>query len=304
MASCSKIFDGVISEMGSLESIDDRRLRLRGFLQAAFRTESEVLMNWLLREKTFVLKCLYDVSKTADPFLLSMFIQWCVNYCECSEQHLINNILRGEATLKKEYKALTTYGLYGEVKWTGVALKNHPEVLWRGLMSGKLEPAVESQWVDHAKALVKQDVRYGVTFDVLPEEELSVLPKYETFRNMREYKTKMIDLKSMKLTLRAISNKAPKCGYKGSRYWSVDGNETMSYCPHTTLIGEFVMGMGFSVADDMTIFGVNWLDWMTKMPDEGRDYFLDFPDRTFVPKLKKKRARKYEGGGAAKEARA
>ena len=237
--------------------------------------------------------------------MLNLFIQWCVNDCDCSEQYLINNTLRGVATLKKEYKALTTYGFYVKVKWTGVALKNHPDVLWRGLMSGKLEPAVESQWVDHAKDLVKQDVRYGVTFDVLPEEELAVLPFYETFRNMRDYKAKMMDLISMKLTLRAISNKALKCGYKGSRFWSVDGNEAMNFCQHTSLIGEFVVGMGFSVANDMTIFGVNWIDWMAKMQDKGNGYFLDFPNRTFVPKLKKKRARKYdEGGGAAKEARA
>jgi hypothetical protein len=291
--------------MVSLESVDDRRERARCFLEEAFRSETGKLLNWLKREKTFVLKCLYDMSKTPDPYLLNLFIEWCVKKGGCNEEYLINNTVRGEATLKKEYKALTTYGLYVDIKWTGVALKNHPDVLWRGLMSGELEPAVETQWIEHAKALVKSDVRYGVTFDVLPEEELAALPKYDTFRNMRDYKAKMMDLMSMNLTLRAISNKALKCVYKGSRYWSFDGNEEMSFCPHTTLIGEFVVGMGFSVADDMTIFGVCWMDWMGKMPDQGRGYSLDFPNRSFVPKQKKKRARKYEGGGAAaKEARA
>ena len=299
--SCSNKFDGVISEMVSLESVDDRRMRLCEFLRKAFDDEDDLMKRWLVQEKTFVLKCLFDCG---DPYLMDKFIRWCVYDCECNEQYLINNTLRGEASLKKEYKALTTYGKYVDIKWTGVALKNHPDVLWRGLMSGKLEPAVETQWIEHAKALVKRDVRYGVTFDVLPEVELAALRKYETFRNMREYKAKIMDVMSMNLTLRGISNKAPKCGYKGSRFWSVDGNEDMNYCAHTTLIGQFVVGMEFSVADDMTIFGVNWLDWMAKMPDEGRGYFLDFPNRTFVPKLKNKRARKYEGGGAAKEARA
>jgi hypothetical protein len=299
MVSCE--FDGVISEMLMLESVEDSRSVFGEFLRKA--KENVLMKSWLLREKTFVLKSLYGM-KSRDMYVLNKFLEWCVVYGECNEQYMINNTLRGEAVLKEEYKAMTKYGKWLDIKWTGVGLKNHPEVLWRGLMSGKLESSVESQWIEHAKALVKKDVRYGVTFDVLREEEMSVLPNYETFRNMRDYKAKMIDIMTLKLTLRGISNKAPKCGYKGSRYWSVYGNEDMKYCPYTTMIGEFVVGKEFSIAEDMTIFEVNWMDWMARMPDKGRGYFLDFPTRTFVGKVKKKRGRKYEGGGAAKEARA
>ena len=300
MASCAATFDDLICELGRLARIEDRRERLRNFL----RNVSDLMMRWMVREKTFVLKCLFDFGDSQDPFLLNLFIKWCVNYCDCNEQFLINETIRGDATLTKVYKALTKDGVYRDMKWTGVALKNHPDVLWRGLMSGRLASAVENKWIEHAQALVRKDVRHGVTFDVLSEEELARLPNYTTFQSMREYKAKMIGLTNLKLTLRAISNKAPECTYKGARWWSIAGNEVANYTPHATLIGQFLVGESFSVDEDMAVSPVNWIGWMAKMPDKGRGYFLDFPKRTFVMKPKKKRSRKSEGGGAAEDKKA